>query len=209
MQENEDETDTISVDRQIHFLFITTQTSRREANMSVETVQPVYIRSKHNNGFLTITSPHDASRNGVYLVSDLPGCSTGSFNLGVAFVGISIPMGPDMTIENAKWFMIPNGNGDYQITNVKYNEPLYAAADDLAYNKDCRKVFTWRPRNNSQGYWKYWTLKLNNGYYTIQHADYEEYLFAADHPSTGYVFTWREEDKKEFSDQFYWQLINA
>lgn len=182
--------------------------------MPLQTVQPVYIRSKHNGGFLSITSPRDSSRNGVYVIPVLPACTSASFsvgvNVGVASFSVGLPMGPDASIENAKWTLIPNGQGQHQIMNMKYNEPLYAAADDLAYNKDCRNIFTWRPHDNDHGCWRNWILEqTNNGYYTIKHENYGEYLFAADRPSTGYVFTWRQKDLKSLSDKFYWQLMNA
>lgn len=177
--------------------------------MSLEGVQTVLLRNKHNHRYLAVTSHYDQERNEVHVRS-----SDGSnvnisagVSVGIVSFGVDVPL---VSLNNAKWKLHLGSNGQYQIINFELDEPLYAGDDNLAYDKERRRVFTWRPRSYDYGSWRYWTLQESfNSYYTIKNVLYNEYLYAADYPSPGHVFTWREQNQDWMNDKFYWQLVNA
>lgn len=166
----------------------------------------MFIRNKHNNGYLMITDTYDGERNAIYAYPGIP--SSDSFSLNIGIIGINIPIRSDVSPENAKWQLMSVANGQHQILNIKANEPLYAGDDHNAYDSERRRVFTWRTQDHDNRDWRNWMLEdAGDGYYKIKNMTYGEYLYVADHPSTGYVFTWR--GQQVLNDKFLWQLINA
>lgn len=176
---------------------------------TLEGVQPMFIRSKHNNGYLMATLPYDSERTKV-VVEPIPARKDLSIDIGAFGVGVSKTIVDYDYEEDAKWLLIPNAYGQHEIIHNKLNEPLYAGDNHNAYDKDRRRVFTWHTKDHDNGPWRNWIVKRStNGYYTIKNSTYGEYLYAADYPSTGHVFTWREPGQNWFNDKFYWLLINT
>jgi 1-phosphatidylinositol phosphodiesterase len=80
-----------------------------------------------------------------------------------------------------------------RIYNTHQKEYLYAA-DYKPFDKDRRRVFTWRPGDPvKQGYWR--LIPIGGGEYYIYNDYQEEYLYAADYKpfdkDRRRVFTWR------------------
>ncbi|EAT33472.1 AAEL014259-PA [Aedes aegypti] len=107
-----------------------------------------------------------------------------------------------------EWRLVPSRDGEYYgIIHHQYNEPLVAAPDDLAHDKDRRTVLTWIP-GPSLGLQCLWDIKhAPEGHYLIESVQYGEYLYASDHPSKDKVFTWRKKEDP-LNKQFYWDIIN-
>ena len=55
------------------------------------------------------------------------------------------------------WELIEEPEG-LILRNIRYDEYLYAAADDLAIDDGNRSVFTWKTRDDLgvEGHWKIW-----------------------------------------------------
>lgn len=82
------------------------------------------------------------------------------------------------------------------LKNKKWDEYLYAAANDLAFDYERRRVFTWRP-GDSPGRDGHWLFESEDGVtFRIKNMYYHEYLYAA-YDNIAYdsirrrVFTWR------------------
>ncbi|OAB79342.1 hypothetical protein WSTR_05300 [Wolbachia endosymbiont of Laodelphax striatellus] len=112
----------------------------------------------------------------------------------------------DEKSDKFKWKIEPYGN-DYSIMNVEFNEYLYAASNDLNYDNNRRRVFTWIPgTKDSQSVWK--IEPYDNNVY-IMNVDFKEYLYAASSyfnydDNRGRVFTWIPKDEK--GDKFRWKI---
>ncbi|KXJ80208.1 hypothetical protein RP20_CCG026197 [Aedes albopictus] len=106
-----------------------------------------------------------------------------------------------------EWRLVPSREGDYyEIIHHHYNEPLVAAPDSLAYDKDRRTVLTWLLGPSSMHC--FWDIKhAPEGHYLIESVEYGEYLYSVDDPSKGSVFTCRKKDAS-LNKQFYWDIIN-
>ena len=61
----------------------------------------------------------------------------------------------------ADWALEKVENG-FLIKNIRYEEYLYAAADDLAFDETRRSVFTWKDRENlgPEGIWELSGIKV-------------------------------------------------
>lgn len=69
------------------------------------------------------------------------------------------------------------------IKSARFDEYLFAAG--AKFDKDRRKVFTWKPKTTceTQCYWDVQLVKENGNsaekYFTIYNTDFKEYLYAA------------------------------
>ena len=63
------------------------------------------------------------------------------------------------SLDEQEWDLIQEGNR-YLIKNARYSEYLYAAADDRAFDKNNRSVFSWKNFNNlgPEGRWNIQTV---------------------------------------------------
>ena len=63
------------------------------------------------------------------------------------------------SLDEQEWDLIQEGNR-YLIKNARYPEYLYAAADDRAFDKNNRSVFSWKNFNNlgPEGRWNIQTV---------------------------------------------------
>lgn len=173
---------------------------------------PVLLRNKHINGYLVRGSSYDKERYHVSVASDIITNPQLNIEGGLSYIGglsvsSQVPLG--YSYEAAKWNLVKHNNGEYEIIHSAFNEPLYAASNGFAYDKDRRKVFTWRPGPSvTQGFWRF--EDAGNGYYKIRNTQHGEYLYAAEFPKKGWVFTWRPVVNYDNDDaKFYWQLVKA
>lgn len=97
--------------------------------------------------------------------------------------------------------------GTFRIFNIYQQEYLYAASF-APFDKDRRRVFTWRKKNEavSQGDWK--LEQSSDGTFCLFNLAHGEYLYAADYAlfdkDRRQVFTWRPGGR---ISQGKWQLI--
>lgn len=110
------------------------------------------------------------------------------------------------TTFSEKWYLKNYGN-KYEIYTVIGDERLYAAGNSFSKDNSRRSVFTWKNGESvSQGYWE--ITQRSNGLYTIRNTYHGEYLYSADYPSRGTIYTWSG-DSINFNDKFYWRLIET
>lgn len=165
-----------------------------------EPIKPVLLRNKHINGYLVLANSKDSERTQVTVAKNI--VSNGEPNVfidaGPAIVG-------DCSAQAAKWRLVPQvDNGTFEIIHDASNEPLYAASDRYAFNEERRQVFTWKQGPSvTQGFWK--LEKCTNGFYRIRNTEHNAFLYAADYPKQGSLFTWKSHDNND--DKFYWQVL--
>ncbi len=106
-----------------------------------------------------------------------------------------------------KWKIEPYGDS-YSIMNVEFNEYLYAASDDLNYDKDRRRVFTWVPGGKDEQ--SLWRVEPYGDDIYIMNVKSKEYLYAADYAkyddNRRRVFTWIP---GEYIRQGTWKIENC
>lgn len=190
-------------------LLDSTKTGASAQGVNIIRYQTVLLRNKNINGYLVLANSYDHDRTHVSVAKDIVtnqkitvggGLSHGGVGLNI---GTTVPLG--YSSESARWNLVPRGNGEYEIIHSGFNEPLYAASNGFSYDNDRRRVLTWkRGPSVSQGFWKF--EEVSNGFYRIKNTAHNEYLYAADYPSKGWVFTWRGGNID--SDQFHWQVVN-
>ncbi len=106
-----------------------------------------------------------------------------------------------------KWKIEPYGDS-YSIMNVGFNEYLYAVLDDLNYDKDRRRVFTWVPGGKDEQ--SLWRVEPYGDDIYIMNVKSKEYLYAADYAkyddNRRRVFTWIP---GEYIRQGTWKIENC
>lgn len=92
----------------------------------------------------------------------------------------------------------------YLIWDRRKPHELYAGT--YTYDRDRRFVFIWTEGTAVQE--APWDIeRLANGKFLIRSNHLQEYLYAADYPNKGLVFTWRVKDHKVRGDeQFHWYI---
>ena len=93
-----------------------------------------------------------------------------------------------------------------KIKHASTKEYLYAAVDELAYDLDRRRIFTWRYPDEDAGPEGQWTFRAEEDHFHIMNRKFGEILYAAvddyaydsDRRS---VFTWRSKENPH--DQFW------
>jgi hypothetical protein len=99
------------------------------------------------------------------------------------------------------------GTDDHiRIKNQATGEYLYAETDDLAYDTERRRVFTWTDTSttptSNPSFWENkadWEVDDEDGFYQLKNIRFYEYLYAAADDlafdeSSRSVFTWKNED---------------
>uniref|UniRef100_A0A336M0J7 CSON014790 protein n=1 Tax=Culicoides sonorensis TaxID=179676 RepID=A0A336M0J7_CULSO len=105
----------------------------------------------------------------------------------------------------------------YKIKSVKYEEYLYAAADDLKHDNDRRRVFTWKPKTSCecQCYWEIEFVgndQSGKKYFTIKNTDFGEYFYAVDglnyDDDRRHVFTWKFDPDHDVTNDYqsHWEI---
>ncbi|MBB6401597.1 hypothetical protein HNP92_000902 [Methanococcus maripaludis] len=118
---------------------------------------------------------------------------------------------PGTKVNQGDWLLIPVAREDncYYIYNTKQSEYLYAA-DYKPFDKDRRRVFTWRPGGiPTAGKWEIQFLDDTKTRCYIRNVYQNEYLYAADYKpfdkDRRRVFTWRPGTKVT---QGVWKIIH-
>lgn len=95
----------------------------------------------------------------------------------------------------------------FLIVDRKTPNQLYAGA--YTYDRDRRYVFTWTQGNPiAEAPWE--ITPIENGKYLIRSKHLKEYMYAADFPSKGHVFTWRvKEHNARDDEQFHWYILTC
>uniref|UniRef100_B8RJI1 16 kDa salivary protein n=1 Tax=Culex tarsalis TaxID=7177 RepID=B8RJI1_CULTA len=107
---------------------------------------------------------------------------------------------------NVQQWNINRDGGNYRIQPRRTANELYAAG--YTYDSDRRHVFVWEQSHPViQGGWD--IQELGNGRYLIRNTHENEFLYSADYPSRGHVFTWRGSVNARDDPQFHWRLSSC
>lgn len=121
------------------------------------------------------------------------------------FVYSWIPGGRD---KQGEWEFATKDNGKtFLIRNVLYNEYLYAAANDFAYDSSRRRTFTWRPGTDDGCEWI--VEIVSNNEIMLRFTSFDEYMYAGEDSTRQSsqrrnVFTWRP--SKSCDNTCVWRL---
>ncbi|KAL1378150.1 hypothetical protein pipiens_015777 [Culex pipiens pipiens] len=112
-----------------------------------------------------------------------------------------------VTVSNNRqqWNIVRDGD-NYRIRPSRTANELYAAG--YTYDSDRRHVFVWELSHPViQGGWD--IQELGNGRYLIRNTHENEFLYSADYPNRGSIFTWRGNINARDDTQFHWRLSSC
>lgn len=118
--------------------------------------------------------------------------------------------------DHCKWkFEVEKGHQlSYKIKSAHYDEYLYSAADDMKYDTDRRRSFTWIDGrcDDPECYWRVEQVP-GTDYFTIKNERYEDHLYAAaddlkldDKRRSVFGWKWNGDDGVNFDKASHWKI---